>query len=284
MNLADLPPRPGGAELLPVRGLRARLPFDHRDWVAEEVPVALEFNGIAHAVMLATPLDLADFALGFSLAEGILAHRGELYGIDEEYGADGITLRMEVASAAFARLKDRRRSMAGRTGCGLCGAESLAHVTRTLAPLPAPAEHMRLAPEAVARGMRELAAAQVLQKITGAVHAAAWCSADGELRLMREDVGRHNALDKLVGALAKAEALDPASGFVAVTSRASFEMVQKTVAAGVPLLAAVSASTSMAAAVAQAAGLTLAGFVRGDDLVVYTHPGRLRGLPAQPAF
>lgn len=280
MNLADLPPRPGGAELLPVRGLRAERAFDHRDWVAEEVPVALEFNGIAHAVMLATPLDLADFALGFALAEGILAHRGELYGIDEEYSADGITLKLEVAGAAFARLKDRRRSMAGRTGCGLCGTESLAHVTRTLPPLPPPAHGARLDPAAIARGMRELAAAQVLQKVTGAVHAAAWCGADGALRLLREDVGRHNALDKLVGALARSEGLDPASGFVAVTSRASFEMVQKTVAAGVPLLAAVSASTSMAAAMAQAAGLTLAGFVRGDDLVVYTHPGRLRGLPA----
>ncbi len=277
MNLADLPPRPGGAELLPVRGLRAQRPFDHRDWVAEEVPVALEFNGIAHAVMLATPTDLADFALGFALAEGILAHRGELYGLDEAYGAEGITLKLEVASAAFARLKDRRRSLAGRTGCGLCGTESLAQVARPLPPLPPGGE--RFEPGAIARGMRELAAAQVLQKITGAVHAAAWCSAAGELRLVREDVGRHNALDKLVGALARAEGLDAASGFIAVTSRASFEMVQKTVAAGVPLLAAVSASTSMAAAMAQAAGLTLAGFVRGDDLVVYTHPGRLRGLP-----
>jgi FdhD protein len=276
MNLADIPLRPGGAELLPVRGVRARQAFDNRDWVAVEIPVALEFNGIAHAVMLATPTDLADFALGFALSEGILLARGELYGIEEEYAPEGITLKLEVASAAFARLKERRRSMAGRTGCGLCGTESLAHVARALPALP---PGPSLSKSAVARGMRELASLQVLQKVTGAVHAAAWCTAEGEALLVREDIGRHNALDKLVGALAKST-LAASTGFIAVTSRASFEMVQKTVAAGVPLLAAVSASTSMATAVAQESGLTLAGFVRGDDLVIYTHPGRLNGQPA----
>jgi FdhD protein len=276
MNLADIPLRPGGAELLPVRGVRARQAFDNRDWVAVEVPVALEFNGIAHAVMLATPTDLADFALGFALSEGILLGRGELYGIEEEFAPEGITLKLDVASAAFARLKERRRSMAGRTGCGLCGTESLAHVARALPPLPhGPA----LSKNAIARGMRELASLQVLQKVTGAVHAAAWCTANGEALLVREDVGRHNALDKLVGALAK-NTLDASTGFIVVTSRASFEMVQKTVAAGVPLLAAVSASTSLATTVALDAGLTLAGFVRGDDLVIYTHPWRLNGSPA----
>ena len=276
MNLADILQWPGGAQLLPVRGVRARHAFDNRDWVAVEVPVALEFNGIAHAVMLATPTDLADFALGFALSEGILLGRSELYGIEEEYARQGITLKLEVASAAFARLKERRRSMAGRTGCGLCGTESLAHVARTLPPLaPGPS----LSKCAVARGMRELASLQVLQKVTGAVHAAAWCTAEGEALVVREDIGRHNALDKLVGALAKS-AVAASTGFIAVTSRASFEMVQKTVAAGVPLLAAVSASTSLATAVAQDAGLTLAGFVRGDDLVIYTHPERLNGQPA----
>ena len=276
MNLSDVPLRPGSAELLPVRGVRALQAFDNRDWVAVEVPVALEFNGIAHAVMLATPTDLADFALGFALSEGILLARGELYGIEEEYGPEGITLKLDVASAAFARLKERRRSMAGRTGCGLCGTESLAHVARALPALP---PGPSLSKSAVARGMRELASLQVLQKVTGAVHAAAWCSAEGEALLVREDVGRHNALDKLVGALARGS-VDASTGFIAVTSRASFEMVQKTVAAGVPLLAAVSASTSLATAIAEDAGLTLAGFVRGDDLVIYTHPWRLNGLPA----
>lgn len=276
MNLSDVPLRPGSAELLPVRGVRSLQAFDNRDWVAVEVPVALEFNGIAHAVMLATPTDLADFALGFALSEGILLGRNELYGVEEAYGPEGITLKLDVASAAFARLKERRRSMAGRTGCGLCGTESLAHVTRALPPL---ADGPALSTRAVARGMRELASMQVLQKVTGAVHAAAWCSAEGEALLVREDVGRHNALDKLVGALARSS-VAASTGFIAVTSRASFEMVQKTVAAGVPLLAAVSASTSLATAIAQDAGLTLAGFVRGDDLVIYTHPWRLNGLPA----
>ena len=277
MNLSDVPLRPGSAELLPVRGVRALQAFDNRDWVAVEVPVALEFNGIAHAVMLATPTDLADFALGFALSEGILLGRNELYGVEEEFAPEGITLKLDVASAAFARLRERRRSMAGRTGCGLCGTESLAHVARTLPPLP---EGPALSTRAVARGMRELASLQVLQKVTGAVHAAAWCSAQGEALLVREDVGRHNALDKLVGALARSSTVAASTGFIAVTSRASFEMVQKTVAAGVPLLAAVSASTSLATAVAQDAGLTLAGFVRDDDLVIYTHPWRLNGLPA----
>jgi FdhD protein len=276
VNLSDVPLRPGSAELLPVRGVRALQAFDNRDWVAVEVPVALEFNGIAHAVMLATPTDLADFALGFALSEGILLGRAELYGVEEAYAPEGITLKLHVASAAFARLKERRRSMAGRTGCGLCGTESLAHVTRALPPLP---EGPALSTRAVARGMRELASMQVLQKVTGAVHAAAWCSAEGEALLVREDVGRHNALDKLVGALARSS-VAASTGFIAVTSRASFEMVQKTVAAGVPLLAAVSASTSLATAIAEDAGLTLAGFVRGDDLVIYTHPWRLNGLPS----
>ena len=167
----------GGAQMLPVRGVRARQAFDNRDWVAEEVPIALEFNGIAHAVMLATPLDLEDFALGFALSEGILRERGELYGVDEEPSAEGITLKLEVASAAFARLKDRRRSMAGRTGCGLCGTESLSHVVRELPALSGAAVFQA---GAVARGMRELATLQALQKRTGAVHAAAWCTAQGE--------------------------------------------------------------------------------------------------------
>ncbi len=275
MNLADTPLMSGGAELRPVRGVRARQGFENRDWLAEEVPIALEFNGISHAVMLATPLELEDFALGFALSEGILLEREELYSVEEEHAPRGITLKLEVAGAAFARLKDRRRSMTGRTGCGLCGTESLAHVMRALAPLPAGPAY---AASAIARGMRELASLQVLQKVTGAVHAAAWCTADGQARLVREDVGRHNALDKLVGALA-ASSIQASAGFIAVTSRASFEMVQKTVAAGVPLLAAVSASTSLATALAQQAALTLVGFARGDDLVIYTHPGRLSGLP-----
>ena len=268
---ADDPRFCEGARSLPVRGVRAGLAFATRDWVAEEVPVALEFNGIAHAVMLATPLDLEDFALGFALSEGILDHAGELHGVDEEPSALGITLRLQVASAAFARLKARRRSMTGRTGCGLCGTESLAQVARALPVLPDTARWSR---QAIGRAMAQFGSLQTLQQATGAVHAAAWCSAQGEVRWLREDVGRHNALDKLIGALVRND-VDAAAGFIAVTSRASFEMVQKSAMAGVSLLAAVSAPTSFAVMTAQLCGMTLVGFARGQDLVVYCHAERL---------
>ncbi len=269
--------RATGSRTVPVRGVRGARRFDVLDEVADEVPVALEFNGIAHTVMLASPLDLADFALGFALTEGILEGRHELYGVDEEVSSLGITLRLEVSSAAFARLKDRRRSMAGRTGCGLCGAESLGQVVRDLRPvdgLPF------VAPSAIAVAMAGLAAKQVVQKATGAVHAAGWCANDGSVQWLREDIGRHNALDKLVGALA-ANDIAAETGFIAITSRASFEMVQKAAAAGVSLLAAVSAPTSLAVATAERVGLTLVGFARKDDFVAYTHAERV-GLAPQP--
>jgi FdhD protein len=258
-----------GARSMPVRGIRAGRRFDVRDWVADEVPVALEYNGISHAVMLATPLDLEDFALGFSLGEGILEAPHELYAVEEEASEQGITLHLQVASGAFARLKERRRSMAGRTGCGLCGTESLEHVARDLPMLVDGAPFMR---QAIGRAMSQFCALQTLQQATGAVHAAAWCSPEGEVMWLREDVGRHNALDKLIGALATQE-VDASTGFIAVTSRASFEMVQKTAMAGVPLLAAVSAPTSFAVATAQRARMTLVGFARRQDLVVYCDNG-----------
>ena len=248
------------------------------DWVAEEVPVALEYNGISHAVMLATPCDLADFALGFSLSEGLIDTRHELYGVEEVSGEQGITLRMEVSAPAFARLKERRRTLAGRTGCGLCGTESLAALARVL---PVVAGTARCTPAAVERAMASLAEHQALQQRTGAVHAAAWCTTDGAVACLREDIGRHNALDKLIGALARAD-IDVAQGFVAVTSRASYEMVQKAVSAGVGLLAAVSAPTTLAVTTAEQAGLTLVGFARQHGAVIYSHPQRI-DLSATPA-
>lgn len=241
------------------------------DWVAEEVPVALEYNGISHAVMLATPCDLADFALGFSLSEGLIDTRHELYGLEEVPGEQGITLRLEVAAPAFARLKERRRTLAGRTGCGLCGTESLAALARVL---PVVAGAQRCTSAAVERAMAGLAEHQALQQRTGAVHAAAWCTVDGAVVCLREDIGRHNALDKLIGALARAD-IDATQGFMAVTSRASFEMVQKAASAGVGLLAAVSAPTTLAVTTAEQTGLTLVGFARPHGAVVYTHPRRI---------
>jgi FdhD protein len=259
-----------GAQPAAVRGVRDGRAFESIATVAEETPVALEYNGIAHAVMLATPLDLEDFALGFSLAEGLIDHPDELYGIEQEHSPQGITLHLEVASRAFARLKDRRRTLAGRTGCGLCGAESLAQIARDL---PALGDGPRWSARAIARAMAQLHPNQRLHQATGAVHAAAWCDAQGDARCLREDVGRHNALDKLIGALA-ARGVDAAQGFIAITSRASFEMVQKTVAAGVTLLAAASAPTALAISAARDARLTLAGFARGADLTVYADEAR----------
>jgi FdhD protein len=188
--------------------------------------------------------------------------------------AQGIELQLEVAAACEWRLKERRRNLVGRTGCGLCGTESLDQVRRTLPPLQRPT----IAPEVPGRAQRALREWQAVQRLTGATHAAAWCDREGGIQLLREDVGRHNALDKLIGAMNKA-AIDPAQGWVLVTSRASFEMVQKTAMAGAGLLAAVSAPTTLAVALAQQAGLALAGFVRGDDLVAYTFPESF-GLPA----
>jgi FdhD protein len=241
------------------------------DALAQEVPVALVLNGIAHTVMMATPADLEDFALGFAFTEGLIDTPAQLYGTQVQRSPEGIELQMEVAAACAWRLKERRRTLAGRTGCGVCGAESLGQVRRPLPPVPA----VQLSASAVVAAQAQLRQMQVLQQSTGATHAAAWLDVQGRIQLLREDVGRHNALDKLVGALLRA-GTDPGSGAVLVTSRASFEMVQKTVALGAGLLAAVSAPTALAVQCAQDANLCLAGFVRPGNLVAYTHPERLQ--------
>jgi FdhD protein len=241
------------------------------DTVPEEVPVALAYNGISHVVMLASPADLENFGLGFSLSEGILEQAAELYDLVIEVGNQGVVLQMRIAEARFAELKHRRRALAGRTGCGLCGVESLDQVARALAPLPA---GPTFATAALQSALQQLHDNQPLHASTGGVHAAAWADAAGSLLLVREDVGRHNALDKLIGALAQA-GHDVHTGFVLVTSRASFEMVQKAAAVGIPMLAAVSAPTGYAIRVARDCGLTLAGFVRPGRHTVYAHPERI---------
>lgn len=244
------------------------------DALAQERPVALVFNGISHAVMMASPVDLHDFALGFALTEGLIDRADQLYGVDIHDTAAGIELQLEVASSCLWRLKERRRQLSGRTGCGLCGIESLAQLQRALAPVPA----LHLPASALLRAQADLRQTQVLQRLSGATHAAAWCDRQGRVCCLREDVGRHNALDKLVGALVRART-DVASGFVLVTSRASFEMVQKTVALGAGLLAAVSAPTALAVQCAHEANLCLAGFVRDGGLMAYTHAQRLSAEP-----
>ena len=241
------------------------------DVVAEEVPVALIYNGISHAVMLATPRDLEDFALGFSLAEGILSHLKELYGIEVVSQSAGIELRMEIAAERFHQLKEKRRSMTGRTGCGLCGAESLAQALRL--PDGVNQSQQKFSPTAILKALAEAHKNQPLQAETGATHASFWVSPEGEIELVREDVGRHNALDKLLGAKARS---DNKSGFILSTSRASYEMVQKSAVAGVAMLVAISAPTGLAIRMAEQSGITLVGFARPEQYVVYTHPQRIR--------
>jgi FdhD protein len=239
--------------------------------LAEEVPVAFEYNGVSHAVMLATPGDLEDFALGFSISEGIVSEPGEIYGVDVHPAAAGITVSIDIASQAFARLKDRRRTLAGRTGCGICGRESLEQVIR---PLPAlEGKGPRVEPSAVTAALSALIGSQRLQKQTGAVHGAAWSALPGTAEIVREDVGRHNALDKLIGAVLRTGAT-ARPGFVVVTSRASVEMVQKAACIATTLIA-VSAPTRLAYRVAHDCGLTLVGFARGTAFSVYTHAWRI---------
>lgn len=243
------------------------------DRLAEETPVALEYNGISHATMLATPCDLEDFAMGFSLTEGIVRNAHDVRGIELRRESGGIVVALEIASACEAGMKERRRAMAGRTGCGLCGVETLPEVMRDIAPV-APGAPVPVG--AVLAAMRAMRQRQSLHDLTGATHAAGWADAQGAIALVREDVGRHNALDKLIGALARRGVSQPAAGgIIVVSSRASFEMVQKTAAAGVGVLGAVSAPTALAQRLAERLGIALLGFLRGDDATIYAHAERV---------
>jgi FdhD protein len=237
--------------------------------LAEEVPVALVFNGISHAVMMASPVHLEDFALGFALSEGLIDQATQLFGVEVIHQRNGIELQLDVAAQTEARLKERRRNMAGRTGCGVCGADSLNQVQ--LALPQAPEVHIDV--DAMHRAHAQMRALQPLKLQTGATHAAAWSNAQGQITLLREDVGRHNALDKLIGALSKAS-IDVQQGFICITSRASFEMVQKTVMAGAGALTAVSAPTRLAVELAEQHNLALAGLVRGQTFTAYSHLSR----------
>ena len=249
------------------------------DWVATETAVALVYNGISHVVMMATPANLEDFALGFSLSEGILESAKQLLDCEVTETDKGIELALTITAEPFAKLKEKRRNLVGRTGCGLCGAESLDQAITEPAMVTA---ELALSHEALQKASSALAAQQKLQQQTGAVHGAAYCNQQGEILLVREDVGRHNALDKLLGALAKKEQQheqdkeqNKEPGFVLITSRASYEMVAKTTSANIPLLAAVSAPTSLAIELAEKSGLTLVGFTRTGRHVVYANGQRI---------
>ena len=241
------------------------------DDVAEEVPVALEYNGISHAVMMASPYDLEDFALGFPLSEGLLKDRSELYDCEVVHGCDGIAVQMEIATERFVALKDKRRNLTGRTGCGLCGAETLEQAIRHPLAVKSTAHFTA---KQIHAGMDSMKSMQRLQRFTGATHAAAWMNAQGSIELVREDVGRHNALDKLIGAMATRR-MDFSAGAALITSRASYEMVQKSATVGIGFVAAISGPTSLAVRLAQETDLTLIGFTRNRGHVVYANGQRL---------
>lgn len=241
------------------------------DRVIAEVPVALVYNGVSFAVMLATPRDLADFALGFALAEGIVASADEFELVGTLTSERGISLQGLIPATRFEALQQRRRALAGRSGCGLCGIESLEDAVR---PTPRVRSDLRLARAEIAAGMRALAASQPLNAATGGAHAAAFIGSCG-VAIVREDVGRHNALDKLVGALRRETRSAVGDGFVAITSRASWEIVHKAAHAGIAVIAAISAPTSLAIEAADAAGITLIAFARDEAMNIYTHAGRV---------
>ena len=242
-----------------------------RDEVACEVPVALHYNDQPFAVLMATPCDLADLAVGFSLSEALIPDAGELQieAIDESI--DGIAIRMRIPEPRHAALADRQRALPGYGGCGICGSASIEAVLR--AP-PRIASTPRIAETALHRALDALHECQPLNAATGATHAAGFADRSGTLLLVREDVGRHNALDKLVGAMAT-QGIDAGSGFAIVTSRASYELAMKAAHVGIPLLAAISAPTTLAIALAESADLCLVGFARDGHCAVYAHPERL---------
>ena len=234
----------------------------------------MAYNGRAFAVMMATPFDLEDFALGFSLSEGLIAHPRQWRGVEVHELIEGIQLAMTVsedAHAAHLGAEDAERLLPGRSGCGICGTRQLETAVRQPAPVHG---DVGLTHAGLQRALAALHQRQPMNALTGAVHAAAWASAAGEIVCVREDVGRHNALDKLIGALHRA-GRDPASGFALATSRASYEMAMKAASAGITVLAAISAPTALAIELARSSGLTLVGFARPGSHNVYTHPERL---------
>jgi FdhD protein len=240
--------------------------------VPEEIAVALTYDGVTQAVMMATPADLKDFGLGFTLTEGIAAP-GAVQSVEVDEGPAGIDLRLWLAPGAGAELAARRRSRAGPVGCGLCGIESLQ--AATAAPPPVPPSGLRLAPGDVAQAMAAMPASQALHGATRAAHAAGFVVPGRGLVALREDVGRHNALDKLAGALWQT-GVSPGTGAVVMTSRLSVDLVQKVARLGAPVLIGAAAPTAAAVDLAEACGITLVALARGDRFEVFSHPARVQ--------
>jgi FdhD protein len=246
------------------------------DFVTEEVPVALVYHGVPHVVMLASPADLEDYAVGFTVSEGLVGHPGEIQSVEVARGAESIEVRIGIAGERFSELLRRRRNLTGRSGCGLCGAETVEEAIR---PPVKVAKGPVVTVADLHAALVQLESMQPVNARTGSIHAAAWVlpgQGPGEgIRLVREDVGRHNALDKVIGALVRSGA-ETSAGYALITSRASFEMVQKAAAAGITFLVAVSAPTALAIRMAEQTGLTLVGFARRDQHVIYANPERLQ--------
>jgi formate dehydrogenase accessory protein FdhD len=255
----------GHAAALRVDGA-TRQAFD--DVVVSETPVALVYNGEPYAVMMATPADLEDFALGFALTEGVVSAPGEFRLVDCQRSEHGISLQAAIPQSRHDALAGRGRNLPGRSGCGLCGTEALAGAIRPVARVGG---KRAVSAATISESVRMLAGLQPINRLCGGAHAAGFVHATG--MLVREDVGRHNALDKLVGAMANAPVGD---GFLVMSSRASYEIVHKAAAAGIAIVAAISAPTDLAIRVATSAGITLVAFARGKSMTVYSHPERLR--------
>lgn len=255
----------------PVERWQGKRLSQHLDFIAEEVPVSLVYNNVPHVVMLATPKDLEEFALGFSMTEGIIEHAREIISTRVYQRSNGIEVRMKIPEQRFRCLADKGRNLTGRTGCGLCGASNLQQAVRQPAPVSG---GLTLPANDLFAALNQVRERQTLNQLTGATHAAAWAVPGHDIQHIREDIGRHNALDKLIGCLLRSDK-EITNGFVIVTSRASYELVQKTACVGISLLAAMSAPTGLAIRLADEAGLTLIGFARDDQHVVYTHPQRL---------
>jgi FdhD protein len=262
--------QPGAVEQ-PVHRHRGAAVESVMDHVGQEWPVALVFNGISHAVMMCTPRDLEAFAVGFAISEGIVARGSDIQDIEVEL-RDGelphAEVQLQVVQQAFVALKEKRRALAGRTGCGVCGIESIDLLDLKPERVPDTGFLQRLAPDAIARAARDLPEHQALSRLTGGLHAAAWCDASGAIQLAFEDVGRHNALDKLIGQLILDRA-DTREGFVFLSSRASYELVRKAARVDVPMLATISAPSSLAIAIARRAGVRLVSFCREAGYVDY---------------
>ncbi|WP_400768026.1 formate dehydrogenase accessory sulfurtransferase FdhD [Methylosinus sporium] len=239
--------------------------------IPEETPIAFTYGGSTHAVMMATPADLEDFSIGFALTEGLIDSIDEAGDFEIVASEAGIELRSWLAGGRQEVYAARKRSMAGPTGCGLCGIESLEQASR---PLPVLANALRVSSPALIAAMDRLPGAQTLNRETRAVHAAAFWAPESDALIVREDVGRHNALDKLAGALAR-QGLPASQGVVLMTSRISVELVQKAARIGASIIAAVSAPTALAVRTAEKCGMTLVAVVRGRDFEVFTHPERI---------